>query len=274
MFEALVSRTLPIAAALIGLLVFTPSASAIGQGGHNQPTNRLEGAFKIALYWRSQDPQGCYLSPARLAAEIRKKGNLKAGVAPNDNAVHRPGVVFVIRQGTSCNHLRMALRARQGLYVLDTDVGPVRLKGRGGQSLESQIGGRGPLRALTYSTKSFRMGKPDVPDRFDLRCPGKTFPLGGGATSNPPLGVDGETGVLLDDPRDLAAFGAAVTSLLANPSRAEELGRRARERVRDEFLSVRSLTDYLGLIREVLRAPAHSSVSSRSATDSTIRDAR
>ncbi len=86
--------------------------------------------------------------------------------------------------------------------------------------------------------------------------------------------VDGETGVLLDDPRDLAAFGAAVTSLLANPSRAEELGRRARERVRDEFLSVRSLTDYLGLIREVLRAPAHSSVSSRSATDSTILDAR
>ena len=192
MFEAVVRRTLPLlAAALIGLLVFSPSAFAIGQGGHNKPTNRLEGAFKVALYWRSQDPEGCYLSPARMAAEIRKRGNLKAGVAPNDNSVHRAGVVFVIRKGTNCNHLRMALRASQGLYVLDTDVGPVRLKGRSGPSLESQIGGRGPLRALNFATKSFRISKPDIPDRFDIRCPGKTFPLGGGARSSPPLEPDG-----------------------------------------------------------------------------------
>ena len=81
-----------------------------------------------------------------MAAEIRKRAKVKAGVAPNDNSVHRAGVVFVTRKGTSCNNLRMALLARQGLYVLDTKVGPVRLKGRSGQSLESQIGGRGPLR--------------------------------------------------------------------------------------------------------------------------------
>ena len=192
MFEPVVRRTLPLlAAALIGLLVFSPSASAIGQGGHNRPTNLLEGAFKVALYWRSQDPKGCYLSPARMAAQIRKRANVKAGVAPNDNSVHRAGVVFVIRKGTSCNNLRMALLARQGLYVLDTKVGPVRLKGRSGQSLESQIGGRGPLRGLTFATKSFRISKPDIPDRFDIPCPGKTFPLGGGATTSPPLEPDG-----------------------------------------------------------------------------------
>jgi hypothetical protein len=33
------------------------------------------------------------------------------------------------------------------------------------------------------------------------------------------------------------------------------MGQRARERVRDEFLSVRSLLDYLAVIRKVLGAP-------------------
>jgi trehalose synthase len=67
--------------------------------------------------------------------------------------------------------------------------------------------------------------------------------------------VDGDSGVLLDDPHDLAAFGAAVHGLLADPAGAERMGRRARERVRDEFLSVRSLLDYLAVIRKVLGAP-------------------
>jgi trehalose synthase len=65
--------------------------------------------------------------------------------------------------------------------------------------------------------------------------------------------VHGETGLLLDDPRDLAAFGGAITELLEDPSGAEEMGRAARERVRDRFLSVRSLLDYLDLIDNVLR---------------------
>ena len=64
--------------------------------------------------------------------------------------------------------------------------------------------------------------------------------------------IDGETGVLLDDPRDLEAFGRAVTGLLADPERAGRIGERARERVRDEFTSPRSLLDYLRLIHNVL----------------------
>ena len=63
--------------------------------------------------------------------------------------------------------------------------------------------------------------------------------------------VDGDTGVLLGDPRDLAAFGEAVSTLLADRSRAEQIGQRARERVRERFTSVRSLLDYLALIRKV-----------------------
>jgi trehalose synthase len=64
--------------------------------------------------------------------------------------------------------------------------------------------------------------------------------------------VDGESGVLLDDPSDLEAYGAAVTGLLMDPPRATRIGEGARERVRDEFTSPRSLLDYLRVIRTVL----------------------
>jgi trehalose synthase len=68
--------------------------------------------------------------------------------------------------------------------------------------------------------------------------------------------VHGETGILLQDPHDLAAYGAAVTELLMDAARAEELGRRARERVRVRFLSARTLLDYFGVIRRIVREPA------------------
>jgi trehalose synthase len=65
--------------------------------------------------------------------------------------------------------------------------------------------------------------------------------------------VGGVSGVLLDDPRDLAAFGGAVSGLLADGERAERIGREARERVRARFLSARSLLDYLALVERILR---------------------
>jgi trehalose synthase len=64
--------------------------------------------------------------------------------------------------------------------------------------------------------------------------------------------VHGVSGILLDDPRDLAAYGGAVAELLAEPTRAERIGRNARERVRDRFLSVRSLLDSPALIGRVM----------------------
>jgi trehalose synthase len=64
--------------------------------------------------------------------------------------------------------------------------------------------------------------------------------------------VDGESGVLLDDPRDLAAFGSAMTALLDDAPRAERIGRNARERVRKRFLNARSLLDYLEVIRRLV----------------------
>ncbi len=60
---------------------------------------------------------------------------------------------------------------------------------------------------------------------------------------------DGVSGVLLDDPSDQDAYGKALRDLLADPDAAEQMGVRARERVREEFLSARSLLQYLELIR-------------------------
>ena len=66
--------------------------------------------------------------------------------------------------------------------------------------------------------------------------------------------VDGESGVLVSDPHDLAEYGAAVTDLLRNPERAERIGAAAHERVRDSFLGPYSLMRYFGLIQRLISA--------------------
>src|SRR5450755_3323012 len=63
--------------------------------------------------------------------------------------------------------------------------------------------------------------------------------------------VDGETGILLDDPLDLAAYGAAVRSLLENPARAEAIGREAKESVRHGFLGTRTLMQAIELYGDI-----------------------
>ena len=64
--------------------------------------------------------------------------------------------------------------------------------------------------------------------------------------------VDGESGVLLQDARDLDAYGDAVHALLEDPERAKRIGKAAMTRVRDDFLGARSLLDYLSLISRLL----------------------
>jgi trehalose synthase len=63
---------------------------------------------------------------------------------------------------------------------------------------------------------------------------------------------DGIHGLLVDDPADLSAFGAAVESLLRDRAEAERLAENARQRVTAEFLGDRHLEQY-GLLFEQLR---------------------
>jgi len=64
--------------------------------------------------------------------------------------------------------------------------------------------------------------------------------------------VDGESGVLIDDPRDLRGFAAAIDDLLADPARAHRLGERARHRVKERFLAIGRLTEYVDLLSSLL----------------------
>ena len=66
--------------------------------------------------------------------------------------------------------------------------------------------------------------------------------------------VDGETGLLVDDPRDLESFGAAIERLLRDPLEAERLGRNARSHVERHFLGDRHLLEYGELIGHLLAA--------------------
>jgi trehalose synthase len=60
--------------------------------------------------------------------------------------------------------------------------------------------------------------------------------------------VDGETGLLVDDPSDLDEFGRAIARLLDDPDGAAEMGRAAQQRVRDHFLGPQHLMRYVDLL--------------------------
>ncbi|HEV8420130.1 MAG TPA: glycosyltransferase, partial [Actinomycetota bacterium] len=64
----------------------------------------------------------------------------------------------------------------------------------------------------------------------------------------------GKSGLLLDDPKDGAEFGSAVSSLLEDREKATRMGKEARRRVRDEFLASRYLASYIELIERVARS--------------------
>jgi trehalose synthase len=67
--------------------------------------------------------------------------------------------------------------------------------------------------------------------------------------------VHEEHGLLVTDPDDLAEFGAAVESLLRDPSQAERLGRNARARAAEQFLGDRHLGQYARLFDLLDRLP-------------------
>ncbi|MGZ6996620.1 MAG: glycosyltransferase [Acidimicrobiia bacterium] len=65
---------------------------------------------------------------------------------------------------------------------------------------------------------------------------------------------DGVHGLLVDDPTDLEAFGAAVNRLLADEALAERIGERAYRRAHEEFLGDTHLEHYAALFSSMLPA--------------------
>jgi trehalose synthase len=64
--------------------------------------------------------------------------------------------------------------------------------------------------------------------------------------------VDGVSGVLLDDPHDLTAFGGALARLLRDPEERRRLGRNARRRASTHFLPDRHLREYALLLERLV----------------------
>jgi trehalose synthase len=60
--------------------------------------------------------------------------------------------------------------------------------------------------------------------------------------------VDGESGVLVDDSGDLEGFARAIRGLLDDPDRAARLGEAARGRIREGFLGIHRLRQYVDLV--------------------------
>lgn len=77
----------------------------------------------------------------------------------------------------------------------------------------------------------------------------KERPVVGGNVGGIPLQVmDGETGYLVSSPTECAE---RIVSLLQNPERTAQMGRRAKEHVRENFLVTRLLKDYLQVFKSL-----------------------
>ncbi|HEY3191360.1 MAG TPA: hypothetical protein VGJ61_01150 [Solirubrobacterales bacterium] len=205
-----------LASLVAGLLVISSSAFGI-KAGFNIATKRLEAAYKIALFERRFSDDGCYPAPKKLAKAIHKRTGHKVGVAPNTKHLAVFNEVYVLRQGTNCEHLRMALRAVGGIYVLDSKLGTVRLQGHKGAPTP---GLARTLTNLTLATKTFHITKPDTAPRLQTICPGGMFPVGGGMTTSPPTSADGE-GIYPHSYERLGAqLGWHISVVFLDPSRS------------------------------------------------------
>jgi hypothetical protein len=210
---ALLTSTIAV---LAGLLAAAPSAFGI-KAGFNVATKRLEASYKIALFERRFSEDGCYPAPPKLAAAIHEATHRKVGVAPNTKRLANVNQVYVLRQGTNCEHLRMALRAVGGVYVLDSKQGTVRLQGHKGAATP---GLAKPITNFTVASRTFHVTQPDTAPRLQNICPGGKFPLGGGMTQSPAVGADGE-GVYPHSYERLGAQrGWHISVVFLDPSRA------------------------------------------------------
>jgi trehalose synthase len=63
--------------------------------------------------------------------------------------------------------------------------------------------------------------------------------------------VPGETGILLDDARDLEQYARSICSLLDHPTEADRLGAYGRQRAAQKFLADRHLEQWTQLFARI-----------------------
>src|SRR3954469_18782569 len=218
------NRSMRRAAILISLIavLVTGLALSVNAGakgpGFNLATQRLEGAYKFALQDRRFDPAGCYAPPPQPAQILTKATGRTVGVAPGTGSLRHLNRVYVLRSGTNCNRLRMALRAIGGTYVLDSNKGTIRILGRKGAATP---GLARTLRDISLATKTYRLDKPDTAPRLEVLCPRGKYPIGGGMSQSPTIGADGE-GIYPHSYERLGAqLGFHISVVVLDPSRAQ-----------------------------------------------------
>jgi hypothetical protein len=206
-----------LTAVLVTALLASTSASAKGPG-FNLPTKRLEGAYKFALQDRRFDPAGCYAPPKELAGILTEATGRTVGTTRGTGALRLLNRVYVLKSGTNCNRLRMALRAVGGIYVLDSHLGTVRIQGRKGAATP---GLARTLSGFTLATQTYRLNRPDTAPRLEAICPGGKSPVGGGMSQSPGVGSDGE-GIYPHSYERLGAqLGYHISVVVLDPSPAQ-----------------------------------------------------
>jgi hypothetical protein len=217
-------RRAAILISLVSVLVTgLVSSSALAQGpGHNLPTKRLEGAYKFALQDRRFDTAGCYASPKELAPILTDATGHTVGVSPGPSRLAVVNRVYVLKKGTNCNRLRMALRAVGGTYVLDSNKGTIRILGRKGAATPGLARN---LRNYGLVTQTFRLNKPDTAPRLEVLCPRGQEPVGGGMTQSPGVGTDGDGVYPHSFERLGAQRGFHVSAVVLDPSPAQNTTR-------------------------------------------------
>jgi hypothetical protein len=226
------NRVLPLILALTGLLFFAEPALGV-QGGYDEATRELEEGFKIVATQRIASDDECYPGQDEVAAVLRQEMGIEVVVSESLDSVQGFDLVNVIREGTACNRLILAIRAgaKGRLFILDSDYGPVYAQGLAGLSEESQAEGIGPLRNLTAATSAFRMAQPDETARFEVHCPAGTTPLGGGMFNATPLDGDG-AGIYPHSYERLGVQGGFhVTATLVDRSPANAVSHRGATQV-------------------------------------------
>ena len=124
----------------------TSARAAELQAGAGDPTRTLESSYTVALTARVSSSDACYPDPDRLVRLLRGRGIDAATTGSADSAGE--GAVYVVRDATRCNNVRLAFRDKGRLFILDSTRGDVRIAGRD-TSAEDEIANSGPLRDLT-----------------------------------------------------------------------------------------------------------------------------